>query len=68
MSFEDWVQWDIDLTPKSDTSVFLQLEENDIRKYPQISKSWQAIFWNDELDIDATACYISLTGVNPFIG
>jgi hypothetical protein len=45
----------------------LQLEENDIRKHPQITENGNAIFRNDNLDIDATACYISITGINPFI-
>jgi hypothetical protein len=67
VSFDDWVEWDIDLIPQSDSSVFLQLEENDIRKYPQITENGDAIFRNDNLDIDATACYINITGKNPTI-
>lgn len=65
--FEDWVQWDIDLTPKNDESVFLQLENDNLRKYPQITSNGNAIYRNDMLDIDSIACYINITGNNPFI-
>jgi hypothetical protein len=62
--FENGIKWDINLTPQNDESVFLQLENDSLRKHPQIIANWDVIYRNESLDIDSTACYINITGNN----
>lgn len=67
VKFDDGVAWDIDLTPSHDSSVFLQLSENNLWQHPHINDTGSAIIRNENIDIDAMNCYIRLTGVNPFV-
>ena len=60
--FENGVEWDINLTPVDDESIFTQLAEDDTRKNPQISGNWSTIYRNEYLDLDGEICYMHITG------
>lgn len=65
--FDDGVEWDIDLTSTYPGSVFAQLKNNDLWKYPKISHNGEVIYRTDDIDLDAVACHIKITGINPFL-
>ncbi len=58
--FENGVEWDINLTPIDDESIFLQLWEDYLRKNPQISGNGSTIYRNDTLSLDGEVCYIHI--------
>lgn len=65
--FDDWVMWNIDLTPQSKDSIFCALSKNDLWKTIKIKEDWNVIYRNDNIDMDSMACYITITGKNPFL-
>ena len=58
--FENGIEWDVDLTPIDDESIFSQLGEDDTRKTPQISGNWSTIYRNEYLSLDGEICYIHI--------
>ena len=60
--FENGIEWDVDLTPHDDASIFLQLAEDETRKNPQISGNWSTIYRNEALSLDDEVCYMHIVG------
>lgn len=58
--YENGVEWDIDLTPHDDASIFLELAEDDTRKNPQISGNGSTIYRNESLHLDGEVCYMHI--------